>query len=78
MNFDVVRAWKDEEYRLSLSEEERRNLPENPVGEIELTDTDLEAIYGGQNASIVCISFICVSQLGGCLSFGCSNAVVCL
>ncbi len=40
MNFDVVRAWKDESYRQSLSEEELRNLPENPVGELELSDAD--------------------------------------
>src|SRR5436305_1267632 len=39
--FDVVRAWKDEEYRLSLGEAERLGLPANPVGEIELSDADL-------------------------------------
>lgn len=52
MSFDVVRAWKDEGYRLGLSDEERRNLPENPVGELELTDTDLEAVYGGGSLSL--------------------------
>lgn len=29
---DVVRAWKDEEYRASLTESERRSLPKNPAG----------------------------------------------
>ena len=29
---DIVRAWKDEEYRASLSEEERGLLPEHPAG----------------------------------------------
>jgi mersacidin/lichenicidin family type 2 lantibiotic len=28
---DVVRAWKDEEYRMSLSAAEREMLPENPA-----------------------------------------------
>ena len=51
MNFDIVRAWKDEEYRLSLSDEERLSLPTNPVGEIELTDADLELVYGGNGGS---------------------------
>jgi mersacidin/lichenicidin family type 2 lantibiotic len=31
---DVVRAWKDEEYRASLSEEERKLLPEHPAGSV--------------------------------------------
>ena len=79
MKFDVVRAWKDEDYRLSLSDEERSSLPANPVGELELTDADLEVVYGGWSrrsrnsgggggnsnvCSIVCISF-------QCHSFGC-------
>jgi mersacidin/lichenicidin family type 2 lantibiotic len=47
MKFDVVRAWKDENYRQSLSEEQRRLLPANPAGEAELADADLQAVYGG-------------------------------
>ena len=37
-HLDIIRAWKDEEYRLSLSEAERALLPANPAGLIELTD----------------------------------------
>ena len=47
MKFDVVRAWKDETYRQSLSEEQRRLLPANPAGEAELDDADLQTVYGG-------------------------------
>lgn len=36
--FDVVRAWKDEEYRLALSEAQRAELPANPAGIVELAD----------------------------------------
>ena len=43
----TIRAWKDEEYRLGLSDAERSQLPENPVGAIELTDSDLSAAVGG-------------------------------
>ena|SRR5690242_3221111 len=43
---NVVRAWKDESYCRSLSAEEQVLLPTNPVGEIELTDAELEIIYG--------------------------------
>ena len=44
---DLVRAWKDEEYRLSLSEAERALLPESPVGSLELTDAELDQVAGG-------------------------------
>ena len=64
MSFDIVRAWKDEEYRLSLSDEERLSLPANPVGEIELTDADLEAVYGG--GSRHCNISGCISGCSGC------------
>jgi mersacidin/lichenicidin family type 2 lantibiotic len=47
MKLDITRAWKDELYRQSLSEEEIRTLPENPIGGLELTDTDLATVYGG-------------------------------
>ena len=44
---DVARAWKDEEYRNSLTPEQLAALPPNPAGEVELTDTDLEQTVGG-------------------------------
>ncbi len=47
MNLDIVRAWKDEAYRRSLSEEQRAQLPESPIGELELNDADLELVWGG-------------------------------
>ena len=43
----IIRAWKDPEYRQSLSEEEREHLPENPAGAIELTDEELDMAAGG-------------------------------
>jgi mersacidin/lichenicidin family type 2 lantibiotic len=44
---DIIRAWKDEEYRLSLTEEQRALLPDNPAGQMELSDADLESVAGG-------------------------------
>ena len=41
---DIIRAWKDEEYRLSLNE---TLLPTHPAGLVELTDADLELVAGG-------------------------------
>jgi mersacidin/lichenicidin family type 2 lantibiotic len=43
---DIIRAWKDEEYRTSLTTEQLAALPEHPAGLIELSDADLGAING--------------------------------
>jgi len=47
MKFDITRAWKDETYRQTLSEEERALLPANPAGEMELNEQDLVEAAGG-------------------------------
>lgn len=47
MKLDIVRTWKDESYRQELGEEGLNMLPFNPVGELELSDAQLESIYGG-------------------------------
>jgi mersacidin/lichenicidin family type 2 lantibiotic len=46
---DIVRAWKDEEFRNSLSDAERALLPTHPAGLLELTDEALDDLlaYGG-------------------------------
>jgi len=46
---DVIRAWKDEAYRMSLSETERSGLPENPAG----TLLDLAEIADVSGAQVV-------------------------
>jgi mersacidin/lichenicidin family type 2 lantibiotic len=43
----IVRAWKEPEYRNSLSDEERAQLPAHPAGAGEVSDADLEAAAGG-------------------------------
>jgi mersacidin/lichenicidin family type 2 lantibiotic len=45
---NIIRAWKNEAFRNSLSEEERALLPEHPAGLIELTDAQLGAAAGAQ------------------------------
>ncbi|AFZ34789.1 hypothetical protein Sta7437_1219 [Stanieria cyanosphaera PCC 7437] len=47
-NQDIIRAWKDENYWNSLSEEQRSQLPENPAGITELIDIEMETIAGGK------------------------------
>jgi mersacidin/lichenicidin family type 2 lantibiotic len=46
-NEDIVRAWKDAEYRQNLSAEEQTLLPEHPAGAIELPDDQLKQAAGG-------------------------------
>lgn len=58
----IIKAWTDEEYRDSLSENERAALPENPAGLIALDDGDLDAIAGG--TTLEC--FVDVTSLFSC------------
>jgi mersacidin/lichenicidin family type 2 lantibiotic len=49
---DIVRAWKDEEYRNSLTQEQLASLPTNPAGNAEatsdaLSEEELEEVAGG-------------------------------
>jgi mersacidin/lichenicidin family type 2 lantibiotic len=43
----IIRAWKDLDYRLSLSEAERAQLPDHPAGLVELTEKESEPLVGG-------------------------------
>jgi mersacidin/lichenicidin family type 2 lantibiotic len=65
---DIVRAWKDEEYFMRLSETERSLLPENPVGIIEVKDQDLLQAEGGTTFSLTlgCDSLILCPFTLGC------------
>jgi mersacidin/lichenicidin family type 2 lantibiotic len=47
MSIDITRAWKDPEYRKSLTPEERASIPENPVGPVPMSEEDLKAVVGG-------------------------------
>ena len=44
---DVIRAWRDKEYRESLNEQELATLPAHPAGLIELPDEVLNSAAGG-------------------------------
>ena len=43
---EYIRAWKDPDYRASLSAEQRAALPAHPCAEVELSDEMLEQIAG--------------------------------
>ena len=76
MKIDIVRAWKDEDYRSSLSDAQRAQLPANPAGLVELSETDLLGVAGGTFTDLVVCSYItacpsinyCPSQITVCFS----------
>ncbi|HEX2915077.1 MAG TPA: mersacidin/lichenicidin family type 2 lantibiotic [Chloroflexia bacterium] len=54
---DIARAWKDAEYRKTLTPEQLAQLPENPAGESELSEEDLGDVAGGfRPTNAVCYS----------------------
>jgi mersacidin/lichenicidin family type 2 lantibiotic len=44
---DIARAFRDEDYYLSLTEAERASLPADPAGPVEVSDKDLQIVFGG-------------------------------
>ena len=53
MTIDIVRAWKDAEYRKSLTPEQLASLPPNPVEASPMSEEQLDAIVGGRVMSTV-------------------------
>ena len=60
----IIRAWKDEKYRRSLTDAERAQLPANPAGLVDLSDAMLESIGGarGTAASTGALCYITKSK----------------
>lgn len=69
---EIIRAWRSEEYWLSLSEEERARLPENPAGMVELDDVDLSDVAGG-----VVETMSLLVECASCNSCQCHNSANC-
>jgi mersacidin/lichenicidin family type 2 lantibiotic len=64
---DIARAWKDADYRASLTEEELAALPTSPIGnlDLELTDDELALIAGGEESGEVGVSTVPSPPPGG-------------
>ncbi len=39
---EIIRAWKDEDYRLGLDAQQWAMVPDHPAGDIELLEVELE------------------------------------
>ncbi len=63
---NVIRAWKDEDFRNRLSQEERSQLPDHPAGKLELTDAQLGSAAGGRKANTAAGDESCYSGIIAC------------
>ncbi len=53
---DVIRAWRDPEYRATLSSDELAALPAHPAGLIELSDAELASAAGLESIDTLAIT----------------------
>ena len=51
---DVIRAWKDPDFRDSLSAADRKRLPQHPAGLIELSEAALSQAAGMSTCRETC------------------------
>ena len=83
----IIRAWKDAEYRAGLSPAELAALPEHPAGVTELSDPELEEVGGATWAlctiaslEVSCVPVYCANTLwsGSChfQSLGCCHEIM--
>jgi len=62
---NVIRAWKDPNYRKSLTAAEQSALPVNPAGVIELTDEELAGVSAGLvKPTLICSRVLCTAAPG--------------
>ena len=67
MAIDIERAWKDPEYRKSLTPEEQALLPQNPTGPAPTSEEELDQVVGGllKSAGFASAGAISSVTLGG-------------
>jgi len=46
---DIIRAWKDEDFRIGMSTEQSSLIPESPIGYVELSDDELAHAAGAES-----------------------------
>ncbi|HZR40529.1 MAG TPA: mersacidin/lichenicidin family type 2 lantibiotic [Ktedonobacteraceae bacterium] len=80
MNLEhIINAWRDAEFCENLDDQTRAALPNSPIGEIHLDDTDLAEVRGGNAEAgtdgIVCVIISLVSSLCASIIYGgtCEN-----
>ncbi|GAB3878750.1 mersacidin/lichenicidin family type 2 lantibiotic [Kibdelosporangium lantanae] len=66
-----IKAWKDPEYRASLTGADRAGIAENPAGPSRLSLTDLDAVNGGTPTTVWCFTItVSIAACGGTKAVG--------
>ena len=68
---EIVRAWKDEEYRSNLNSRHRAMLPDNPAGATDISDEELAGVGGGTTTGTTTTLTTVVSLLVICSAITC-------
>lgn len=66
---DIILAWKDEEYRASLGDDERASLPPHPAGAVDLSDESIGEA-GGYTINMGCIPITVITAIFDCIPTG--------
>jgi len=70
---EIIKAWKDPEFRSNLDSEKLTSLPENPVGKA-MDDMDSQLVSGGYDTTLtLCPSSGWVCTISGEWGGGCCN-----
>ena len=67
---DIIRAWKDAEYRSSLNHRQRSMLPNNPAGLIELSEEELGGVAGGTDDQEMALPIWTIATSIPCVALG--------
>jgi mersacidin/lichenicidin family type 2 lantibiotic len=55
----IIRAWKDDDYLMSLNADERLVLPNNPAGLVQYSGTDLDLVNGSLCSTTIVAFTLC-------------------
>ncbi len=72
-DLNLIRAWKDEEYRSTLGADDLAGAPPNPAGAFGMSLTEVNEIMGPHGSLFICPSdgcipcslIVCPTLLGG-------------
>lgn len=69
---DIIRAWKDELFRKSLTSEQQALLPEHPAGEMGLSEEELARVHGGVKGPSLTDTINCATSESTCTGIPCT------
>lgn len=74
----IIRAWKDEDYRLGLSPSELSALPQNPAGVVELLPEEVGSARGMEeelaDSALILTCLLCTLCVGHTCYFFCGKS----